>query len=367
MIYERVSDIVTDDVFLLLDDFVPGRRTYLKLEGLNPAGSIKLKTANSLIESMEEMGALRPGVRVIESSSGNLGVALSVVCTAKGHPLTVVTDPNATRHAIRVMECLGTEVVEVRIRDVNGGYLQTRLDYIHQQLERDPDLLWVNQYANPANVRAHRELTARAVHRGLGTVDALFVGAGTTGTLMGCVQYFARHSSRTRIIGVDAAGSVTFGSPAAPRFIPGLGTSRRPEIYADDGSFEKVLIQEADTVATCRLVAARYGLLAGGSTGTVLAAVSKLGPDLPPGSRIAAISPDMGDKYVDTVYSDTWVAERYTEIGAALLGNGLALTKLGRAGSWSVITRSPGTGMMTCAGRPRSRSPRWALPAATRW
>lgn len=313
MIYEKVSDIVTDDIFIVLNDFVPDTAVYLKLEGLNPAGSIKLKTANALIESMEKIGALRPGARVIESSSGNLGVALSVVCAAKGYPLTVVTDPNATRHAIRVMECLGTEIVEVSIRDMHGGYLQTRLDYIRQRLDLDPDLLWPNQYANPANIRAHREQTAQAIHHGMGTVDALFVGAGTTGTLMGCVQYFARHSPRTRIIGVDAAGSVTFGGPAAPRFIPGLGTSRRPEIYADDGRFEKVLIQEADTVATCRLVAAKYGLLAGGSTGTVLAAVSKLSPSLPPGSRVAAISPDLGDKYVDTVYSDTWVNERYTE------------------------------------------------------
>ncbi len=320
MIYEKISDIVTDDIFLLLHDFVPGRQVYLKLEGLNPAGSIKLKTANGLIQSLEVIGALRPGIRVIESSSGNLGVALSVVCAERGYPLTVVTDPNAARHAIRVMECLGTEVVEVRVRDVNGGYLQTRLDYIRQQLDLDPDLLWVNQYANPANVQTHRDQTARAIHHGLGAVDALFVGVGTTGTLMGCVQYFATHSSHTRIIGVDAAGSVTFGNPAAPRFIPGLGTSRRPEIYTDDGRFEKVLIEEADTVAVCRQVAARYGLLAGGSTGTVLAAVSELAPDLPPGSRIAAISPDMGDKYVDTVYSDIWVTERYPEMEAALLG-----------------------------------------------
>lgn len=313
MIYQRVSDIVTDDVFLHLDRFVPGTTVFLKLEGLNPAGSIKLKTANTLIESMEESGELHPGVRVIESSSGNLGIALSVVCAARGYPLTVVTDPNAARHAIRVMECLGTQIVEVRARDAHGGYLQTRIDYIRQQLARDPGLLWLNQYANPANVQAHREQTARAVHRGLGTVDVLFVGAGTTGTLMGCVQYFARHSPQTRIIAVDTVGSVTFGGPAAPRFIPGLGTSRRPEIYADDGRFEKVLVPEADTVAMCRLVAARYGLLAGGSTGTVLAAVSKLGPQLPPGARVAAISPDLGDKYIDTVYSDAWVAERYPE------------------------------------------------------
>ncbi|MET9323081.1 2,3-diaminopropionate biosynthesis protein SbnA [Streptomyces sp. NPDC003038] len=315
MIYEHAADIILDDVFLHLPGFVDHARVFLKLEGLNPAGSVKLKTALVLIEEAEKSGALGPGSRVIESSSGNLGIALSVVCAARGYPLAVVTDPNATRQSIRVMESLGTEVVEVTQRDANGGYLQTRIDYIHQRLSDQTGLLWLNQYANPANVSAHRDWTARAIHEGLGHVDALFVGAGTTGTLMGCVEYFAHHSPHTRIIAVDSVGSVTFGR-AAPRFIPGLGTSRLPEIYRDTGTFEKVLIEEVDTITMCRLVAARYGLLAGGSTGTVLAAVRQLGPTLPAGARIAAISPDMGDKYVDTVYSDPWVADRYTEYAA---------------------------------------------------
>jgi 2,3-diaminopropionate biosynthesis protein SbnA len=314
MIFESASDVVIDDVFLRLPGFLATGEVFLKLEGLNPAGSVKLKTAVALIESLERDGSLHAGSRVIESSSGNLGVALSVVCAARGYALTVVTDPNAARHSIRVMESLGTDVVVVTTRDAQGGYLHTRINYIHQRLAQDSDLVWLNQYANPAGVRAHRDRTAAAVHRGLGPVDALFVGAGTTGTLMGCVEYFCEHSPATRLIAVDAVGSVTFGCPAAPRFIPGLGASRPPEIFVDNGRFEKTLIAETDTVAMCRRVAETYGLLVGGSTGTVLAAVQQLGPTLPEGARVAVISPDMGDKYIDTVYSDIWVAERYTDI-----------------------------------------------------
>ncbi|WEV27778.1 2,3-diaminopropionate biosynthesis protein SbnA [Streptomyces sp. 71268] len=322
MIFERASDVVMDDVFLRLPGFLATGEVFLKLEGLNPAGSVKLKTAVALIESLERTGALRAGSRVIESSSGNLGVALSVACAARGYGLTVVTDPNAARHSIRVMESLGTDVVVVSTRDAQGGYLHTRINYIHQRLAADPELVWLNQYANPAGVRAHRDRTAAAVHAGLGPVDALFVGCGTTGTLMGCVDYFGEHSPATRVIAVDSVGSVTFGAPAAPRFIPGLGASRRPEIFVDDGGFEKTLIAEADTVAMCRRVAETYGLLVGGSTGTVLAAVRQLAPSLPEGSRVAAISPDMGDKYIDTVYSDTWVTERYADVsGLASLGH----------------------------------------------
>lgn len=311
MIFDKVSDVVTDDIFLCLPGFVPGAQVFLKLEGLNPAGSIKLKTAIALIESIEKTKSLQPGTRLIESSSGNLGIALAMACAVKRYPMTIVTDSNASRHSILVMKSLGADVVEITAPDEYGGYLHARLDYIRDCLTQDPKLIWLNQYSNAANRQVHRDLTARAIHEELGDLDALFVGAGTTGTLMGCVEYFARHSPKTRVIAVDSIGSVTFGGPAGPRFIPGLGSSRRPEIYVESERFEKVSVPERETVAMCRRVAARYGLLAGGSTGTVLVAVRDIGPSLPIGSRIGAISADMGDKYIDTVYSDCWVAERY--------------------------------------------------------
>jgi 2,3-diaminopropionate biosynthesis protein SbnA len=314
MIFESASDVVVDDVFVRLPDFVRDVSVLLKLEGLNPAGSVKLKSALALVKSAEANGTLAPGSRLIESSSGNLGIALSTVCAARGYQLTVVTDPNAARQAIRAMESLGTDVVEVTHRDASGGYLGTRLDYIRRRITDDPQLVWLNQYANLANIRAHKERTAKAIHRELGEIDALFVGVGTTGTLMGCLEYFSENSPRTRVVAVDAVGSVTFGGTPAPRFIPGLGTSRRPEIFTDSDAFEKVHIEEIDAIATCRMLAARYGLLVGGSTGTVLAAVRLLTPTLRSCRRIVAISPDMGDKYLDTVYSDTWVAERYAGI-----------------------------------------------------
>lgn len=102
----------------------------------------------------------------------------------------------------------------------------------------------------------------------------LAVGAGTTGTLMGCLRYFTKHCPGTRIVAVDAVGSVFFGGPPAPRAIPGLGVSRVPELFCDDPNLEKAIVAEDDTVAMCRHLAREYGLLAGGSTGTVLAGVA---------------------------------------------------------------------------------------------
>ncbi|MDQ3276313.1 MAG: 2,3-diaminopropionate biosynthesis protein SbnA [Actinomycetota bacterium] len=311
MIFVNGFDIVLDDVFVALDGFVPGVEVYLKLEGLNPAGSIKLKTAVALIEDAEADGRIRGGSRIIESTSGNLGAALAQICAAKRYPLTLVTDPNANARSIRAIESLGADVVRVQERDDQQGFLQTRIDYILARLSEEPDLVWLNQYANAANMRAHRDQTATAIHKELGAIDALFVGAGTTGTLMGCARYFGEHSPHTRIVAVDAVGSVTFGHPAGKRHLTGLGTSRRPELLDDDGTFEKVMVSEPDSIRMCHHLARRYGLLLGASTGTVLVAVRRLSGTLPPGSRVVVISPDLGEKYFDNVYSRSWVAERY--------------------------------------------------------
>ncbi|EIV93027.1 2,3-diaminopropionate biosynthesis protein SbnA [Frankia sp. QA3] len=311
-IHLRASDVITDDVFVRLSELIPGVEVLVKLEGLNPAGSIKLKTAVALVEGAIEKDLLRPGRRIIESSSGNLGIALSMVGAERCHPVTIVTDPNATRQSVAAMRAFGADVVEVTARDPNGGFLQTRIDYIHAAIARDPTLVWLNQYANADNIRAHHRRTAGSIHRELGQVDVLIVGVGTAGTLMGCVEYFNRNSPQTRIVAVDAEGSVTFGGSAGQRRIPGLGASRRPEIYVD-GGFEKLLVAEMDTIEMCRRLAREYGLLVGGSTGTALVGATRIADTIPDASRVVVISPDLGDRYLSLIYSDDWVRENYPD------------------------------------------------------
>nr|WP_031191069.1 MULTISPECIES: 2,3-diaminopropionate biosynthesis protein SbnA [Streptomyces] len=314
MIAEEVYDLIPDDLFIRADELVPGSSVFLKIEGLNPAGSVKLKTAVALVAEAENTGRPFPATQLIESTSGNLGVALAMVCAAKGYALTCVTDPNANAQSVRLMEALGAEVVVIDVRDGNGGYLQSRINYIRERLRRERNTYWLNQYANPAGPRAHRERTGRALVETLGPVDYAFIGAGTTGTLMGCAAYLRDHSPATRVIAVDSLGSVSFGGPAARRHIPGLGTSRRPEILDEKLVDDVVLVPEDEAVEMCRRFAGQRGLLLGGSTGTVLAAVRKAAPDIPPGSVVAALSPDFGERYLETLYDDVWVAERWPHL-----------------------------------------------------
>ena len=305
-----ISGIINDHNFVHIRSFGLDN-LHLKIEGLNPAGSIKMKTALGMVAALEAQGRIGPDTHLIESSSGSLGVALSIVCAERGYRFTCVVDPNTSLQNIKMMRALGAQVHMVELRDANGGFLGTRIACIEELVRTDRRYCWFNQYANPENPRAHASSTARAIADTFAHIDYLFIGAGTTGTLMGCLQYFSQHRPRTRVVAVDTLGSVTFGYAAGKRHIPGLGTSRRPEIYQDEGIHAKELVAEADTIAMCRYLAVSNGILAGGSTGTVMSAVHRWRARMPQDACVVAISPDMGERYLDTIYDDEWVIERF--------------------------------------------------------
>jgi cysteine synthase A len=358
MIYANAYEVVTDDVFVTLPYLSRHADVYLKLEGLNPAGSIKRKTALGLIEEAERRGEVSFGVPVIESSSGSLGIALSSICTAKGYPFTCVVDPNASPAAVAYMRALGTEVVTVDTKDANGGYLASRIAYVRERLRRRPETVWLNQYANPANARAHYERTAKSLLDGLGPVHYLFVGAGSTGTFVGCARYLRQHSPDTRIIAVDTLGSVTFGGEPGPRRIPGLGTSRRPELCQPELADEIVHVPERDAIRECRRAARNTGLLVGGSTGSVLAAITGFEASFRGRPRVAAISPDLGDRYLPTVYDDNWVIGHFGRVPGADAPD-LAVTRTGGYRLCLRFMSCPARPSVTSSWPPRPPSPGW--------
>lgn len=304
-----IKQLINENNYVQIDQLCSAK-VQLKIEGLNPAGSIKLKTAHAIISDLENRGLVTPRTRLIESSSGNLGVALAMVCATKGYQFVCVIDPNTSAPNRKLIQALGAQVIVVDQRDENGGFLYSRIRLIEQMVAQNPDYIWLNQYQNPNNPLAHYNSTAQAIAEKFGHVDYLFVGAGTTGTLMGCKRYFAEHHPRTKVIAVDSVGSVTFGLPGGTRHIPGLGTSRRPEIYESSDIHAFLSVPEVRTVQVCRWLAQRHGLLFGGSTGTVLAGVQEWAPQIRPDDVVVAISPDMGERYLETLYSDDWVSQR---------------------------------------------------------
>jgi N-(2-amino-2-carboxyethyl)-L-glutamate synthase len=282
---------------------------YLKLEAFNPAGSIKLKPAIAMIEDLEMTRGIRPGRnRIIESSSGNLGVALAFVCRVKGYDFTCVTDPNVNLHTLKLIRAYGGEVIVVDSRDREGGYLAVRIARVMAILATDRSAVWTNQYGNLTNARAHYRWTAPEIEQALPDVDYVFVGAGSTGTAAGCAAYFRQRGRSTKVIAVDTVGSVTFGNPAGARHIPGIGTSRRPELADMLAVDDVVMVFERDAVVGCHKLLHEYGLLTGGSTGSVFMAAERY--PMPEGSVAVLVSADLGDRYVDTIYNPDWLVSR---------------------------------------------------------
>ncbi|MCQ4210965.1 2,3-diaminopropionate biosynthesis protein SbnA [Streptomyces longispororuber] len=283
-----------------------GLPVYLKCEGFNFAGSIKLKAATEMVDAAEREGLLRPGSILIESSSGNLGVALSMIAAHRGHRFLCVTDARCNQPTIRLMEALGSQVHVVREPDPRSGLLGARLKYVRALCASDDRYVWLDQHSNQGNWRAHYRTTAPAIAHHFPRLDVLFVGAGTTGTLMGCARWFWQWRRRVRIVAVDSVGSVSFGGAPGRRVIPGLGTSVPPPLLDPSYVDDVVRVEEKDAVQVCRRLAAR-GFLFGGSTGTVISGASQwLERHGRRGLTAVAIAPDLGERYLDTVYREGW-------------------------------------------------------------
>ncbi|MGW1540004.1 2,3-diaminopropionate biosynthesis protein SbnA [Streptomyces sp. NPDC002309] len=295
-----------EDLYVDLESMF-GHRLFLKCEGFNFAGSIKLKAANEMVESAERSGVLTKDSILVESSSGNLGVALSMIAACKGYSFVCVTDSRCNLATRQMMEALGSQVHVVSQEQGGGGLLGARLAYLRTLCAGDDRYVWLSQYTNPDNWKAHYFTTAPAIARFFPELDVLFVGVGTTGTLMGCARWFRSWHRRVRIVAVDSVGSAIFGDPPGRRMIPGLGMSLRPPLLDESYVDEVVRVEEADTVRTCRGMA-RKGFLFGGSTGTVVSgAMSWLDRHERAGLTPVAIAPDLGERYLDTVYRPSWV------------------------------------------------------------
>lgn len=299
-----------DELFVDLEPIV-GQSLFLKCEGFNFAGSIKLKAAAEMVEAACRDGVLRPDSILVESSSGNLGVALSIIAASKGYRFLCVTDSRCNLSTRLLMEALGSEVHIITEPDPEGGFLGARLDYLRTMCASDDRYVWLSQYTNPGNWRAHYRTTAPAIARQFPQLDVLFVGAGTTGTLMGCARWFREWHRPVRIVAVDSYGSVIFGGRQGRRMIPGLGMTVRPPLLDESYVDEVVHVEEADTIRACHRLA-RRGFLFGGSTGTVVSgAMDWLSRHDASDLTAVAIAPDLGERYLDTIYQTNWIEAIY--------------------------------------------------------
>ncbi len=301
----RLSRVIPDARFKL----------YAKLEGLNPGGSTKDRPAFSIIRHAIDSGDIQPDTVVIESSSGNMGIGLAQACTYYGLRFICVIDPKATVQNVRLMKAYGAEVDVVQEPDkVTGEYLQARLNRVKSLLKSTGNTFWPNQYAHRFNPIAHHQTMREIVTALDDEVDYLFCATSTCGTIRGCAEYVRDHKLSTRIFAVDAVGSVIFGGVSGKRLIPGHGAAVRPALYQPDVAESCIRVNDLDCVVGCRRLVRDEAILAGGSSGAVLMAINQVKDKIEPGAICVAIFPDKGERYLDTIYSDSWVEEHFGDV-----------------------------------------------------
>jgi len=290
-------------------------RLYAKLESLNPGGSIKDRPAFKILSEGMRSGEISPDAVVIESSSGNMGIGLAQACSYFGLRFICVVDPKTTTQNIRLLKTYGAHIDKVTEPDLaTGEYLQARINRVKELVATIRNAYWPNQYANTNNSSVHHQTMREIVEALGGRVDMMFCATSTCGTLRGCAEYVRAQGLKTRIIAIDAVGSVIFGGERGKRLVPGHGAAVRPALFKPNLADECVQVTDLECITGCRLLARREAILSGGSSGAVIMAINHLRPVIASDSVCAAILPDRGERYLDTIYSDEWVQRHFGDV-----------------------------------------------------
>ena len=311
-VVSRMSDLIGHTPLLELATTETGSRLLLKLEMFNPTGTAKIRMARAMVDAAEAAGELRTGGRIVESTSGNTGLGLSVIAAERGYTFTAVVDHHAAADKLRAMKALGAELVYAAEDGTEELATAAREELAENMACGQDNTVFTEQHNNPANGVGYFPVAHELAQALDGRIDVLIGAVGTGGGLCGTGRELSKLMSGFTVIGVEPQGSIAFGGPAHDYYQSGTGTPEGAEIGAlvdfaliDEG----VKVGDVEAFATCRAVA-RTGLLIGGSAGGVVhEALTRL-PALPPGTTMVALVNDGGEKYMDTVFNDDWMSER---------------------------------------------------------
>ncbi len=278
-----------------------GVQLYGKVESANPGGSVKDRIGVAMIEAAEEEGRIEPGrTTIVEATSGNTGIALAMVCAAKGYELVLTLPQGMSRERESLLKLYGAKV---RITESLGGMSEAVA--AARELARGEDVWLPDQFSNPANPQAHRRTTGPEIERALdGAPDVLVAGVGTGGTITGAGGYLRERNRHLRIVAVEPQGSaVLSGGRLGPHRIQGIGAGFVPPVLERELLDEVIAVADDDAIRTAWSCARRTGLLAGISGGAALwAALQVAERPESRGTRIVAIVPDSGERYVSQAF-----------------------------------------------------------------
>jgi len=291
---------------------------FLKLENQNPGGSIKDRVGLYLIEAAERAGQLKPGMTLVEATAGNTGLGLALVAAQKGYRLLLVIPDKMSQEKIFHLKAMGAEVVMTR-SDVSKGHPEYYRDTAERLAREMSGAYFVNQFGNPANAQAHAQTTAPEIWAQMDErLDAVVCGAGTGGTLAGLTQFFSRTAPGVQLVLADPQGSglasyATTGrlpEKMTPWLVEGIGGDSVPPVGDFSRVSQAITIPDAEAFRTCRELLKKEGVIAGTSTGTLLAAALRWCRAQQTPRRVVTFVCDSGNKYLSKVYNDYWMLDQ---------------------------------------------------------
>jgi cystathionine beta-synthase len=317
--FGRVLDLIGNTPVVRVNHFETGPcDLFIKLESQNPGASIKDRIGLRMIEDAEQKGLLKPGSTVVEGTAGNTGLGLALVAAQKGYRLVLVIPDKMSREKISNLKAMGAEVVLTR-SDVAKGHPDYYQDLAQRLADEMDDAFFINQFGNPANPGAHEEGTGPEIWRQMDEdLDAIVVGVGSSGTVTGLSRYFAGVAPDLELIIGDPEGSIlaeyvnegTLSARSRSWMVEGIGEDFLPVISDFSRVTKAYSISDRESFETGRELLKREGILAGSSTGTLVAAALRYCREQSEPKRVLTFACDTGNRYLSKMYNDFWMRDQ---------------------------------------------------------
>jgi cystathionine beta-synthase len=316
-VYSNILDMIGNTPMLEVTRIDTGKcRLFLKLELMNPGGSIKDRIGVTMIEEAEKRGDISPGDTIVEATAGNTGLGLALVAAQKGYHLVIVLPDKMSQEKIFNLRAMGAEVILTR-SDVGRGHPEYYQDLGKSIAERR-GAYFINQFGNPDNPLAHETGTAPEILAQMGgDLDAIVLGVGSSGTVSGIGKFLTEHAPQVDLVLADPVGSILADyinkgelGESGSWLVEGIGEDFIPDIADFDKLVKAYSISDAESFATARELLRKEGLLAGSSSGTLLAAALRYCREQTEPKRVVTFACDTGNKYLSKLYNDFWLEDQ---------------------------------------------------------